>query len=491
MPDEEMDIMTDFGPDGFTEDIDIDLDLAAVAHPDEDLELADFDHSADLQLFNSDGRDELMAEGDDASYGMVDVDDGEHIEVMATTDDIDIDLVALENDTAWHDGEGDMSAHMIQEIDFVDADQNEEVAQGTATEAGSTTVDANSTLDAPTKGSDSQLAKELDAGTNEDTEASLQQAAELQQGEERNNDYTTNASEEEIPFAQVAGSPNTADGGTEYPTMEGNPGEEAPTQNGIDVASLDVAEVPSTNASPNDSRTVVGGTSQSAPATDAKRIDDQQIPSEIEAEHSEQTLEPLDAAPSDSKPHAETVERDVTADSQELENDSRPTTDHTSELVFEDNDENTGAQEQFEEANPASPDALNDDGEQDQAISKDEDSGLTQPITEHSSDSQAGAPGAIAQQNTSTIILRHRPIISYKRIDYSLLAESDDDDPDTFFLKDIGIMNGPLDQFLTALRQVISTEVSPLDELVLYIDGLGLEFAEVCVSAYSFVVDYH
>jgi len=100
MPDEEMDIMTDFGPDGFTEDIDIDLDLAAVAHPDEDLELADFDHSADLQLFNSDGRDELMAEGDDASYGMVDADDGEHVEVMATTDDIDIDLVALESDTA-------------------------------------------------------------------------------------------------------------------------------------------------------------------------------------------------------------------------------------------------------------------------------------------------------------------------------------------------------------------------------------------------------
>lgn len=478
MPDEEMDIMTDFGPDGFTEDIDIDLDLAAVAHPDEDLELADFDHSADLQLFNSDGRDELMAEGDDASYGMVDADDGEHVEVMATTDDIDIDLVALESDTAWHNGESEMSSHMIQEIDFVDADQNEEVVQDAETKAGSTTADADSPFDDPTKESDTQLAKELDPGTSEDTKASLQQTAELQQGQGRNDESTTNADKEKISFAQLDGFPNTIDGGTESSIMDENPRKEAPAQSGIDVTSLDVTEVPSTNVSPTDSRAVIGETSQSAFATDAKNIDDEQIPSELRAEPSEQTFDPYNAAPSDSKPHAESTEQDVTADDQEPENGLQPTTDHTSELIFEDIDENTGAQEQFEEADPASPGALNDDDEPDQAINKDDGLGLTQAITEHSSDSQPVVPDPVSQQDIAAVVPRHRPIISYKRTDYSLLAESDDDDPDTFFLKDIGTLNGPLDQFLTALRQVISTEISPLDELVLYIDGLGLEFAE-------------
>ncbi len=91
MPGEEMEITTDFGHPGFGDEIDIDLDFAVGQH-DEDLELADFDQTQDIQNFNIDTRDELMAEVDDASYGMIGADEIEHNVVATTANDIEIDL---------------------------------------------------------------------------------------------------------------------------------------------------------------------------------------------------------------------------------------------------------------------------------------------------------------------------------------------------------------------------------------------------------------
>ena len=72
--------------------------------------------------------------------------------------------------------------------------------------------------------------------------------------------------------------------------------------------------------------------------------------------------------------------------------------------------------------------------------------------------------------------------ISYGQTDYRLFARGEDDDPNQYFLKDTSALELSLAGFLTSLREVISEEVSPLDELAMHIDGLGLEFAEVRLS---------
>src|SRR3954451_3773726 len=89
MPDEEMEMAVDFGQAGFGEDIDIDLDFPT-GQPDDDMDLEDFDRLHDIQ--NSDTRDELMAEGDDLSYGMVDAIELDHNISAAAANDIDIEL---------------------------------------------------------------------------------------------------------------------------------------------------------------------------------------------------------------------------------------------------------------------------------------------------------------------------------------------------------------------------------------------------------------
>ncbi|KAI0851701.1 hypothetical protein F5Y00DRAFT_215662 [Daldinia vernicosa] len=68
--------------------------------------------------------------------------------------------------------------------------------------------------------------------------------------------------------------------------------------------------------------------------------------------------------------------------------------------------------------------------------------------------------------------------ISYGNTDYRLFAKSEADDPNKYFLSDMAALELPLGQLLSSLRDVISDELSPLDELVMHVDGLGLEFSE-------------
>ena len=80
--------------------------------------------------------------------------------------------------------------------------------------------------------------------------------------------------------------------------------------------------------------------------------------------------------------------------------------------------------------------------------------------------------------------------ISYGQTDYRLFAKGEDDDPNQYFLKDTTALELSLAGFLTSLREVISEEVSPLDELALHVDGLGLEFAEVRLPPFCPVYKY-
>lgn len=68
--------------------------------------------------------------------------------------------------------------------------------------------------------------------------------------------------------------------------------------------------------------------------------------------------------------------------------------------------------------------------------------------------------------------------VSYRGQEYSLFAQSPEDDPDTYFLDGVESIHRPLGQFLGDVREVIASEIEAGRELFARIDGLGLEFGE-------------
>lgn len=73
---------------------------------------------------------------------------------------------------------------------------------------------------------------------------------------------------------------------------------------------------------------------------------------------------------------------------------------------------------------------------------------------------------------------RPKITVSYQSREYSLFAESSDQDPDYFFLADLDSLHQPLSQLLASIREVISDEIAASQEVFLRVNGLGFEFAE-------------
>ncbi|KAK4156710.1 hypothetical protein C8A00DRAFT_12382 [Chaetomidium leptoderma] len=67
--------------------------------------------------------------------------------------------------------------------------------------------------------------------------------------------------------------------------------------------------------------------------------------------------------------------------------------------------------------------------------------------------------------------------VLYNEEVYSLFGTSDDN-PLSYFLSDVKELDRPLSQFFSALRAVVSDELTPTDELVIRFDPLDLEFGE-------------
>jgi len=67
--------------------------------------------------------------------------------------------------------------------------------------------------------------------------------------------------------------------------------------------------------------------------------------------------------------------------------------------------------------------------------------------------------------------------VHYNQGRYALIG-APSDDPDSCFFSDTKGLDGSLSQLLSSIRDVISDEVSPEDELVIRIDALDLEFGE-------------
>ncbi|KAK8076379.1 hypothetical protein PG994_003651 [Apiospora phragmitis] len=87
-------------------------------------------------------------------------------------------------------------------------------------------------------------------------------------------------------------------------------------------------------------------------------------------------------------------------------------------------------------------------------------------------------PQITATEDPSAIAARYDIVVQYGDSDYQLFAKSTEDDPNRYFLSDRSTLDLPLAEFLSSIREVIAQELSPLDELVMSIDGLGVEFAE-------------
>lgn len=69
--------------------------------------------------------------------------------------------------------------------------------------------------------------------------------------------------------------------------------------------------------------------------------------------------------------------------------------------------------------------------------------------------------------------------VVYQSVEYALFSTSDLDDPDSFFLSDISIIEKPLDQFFQAIREIIRDDLTAEEELCLNVEDLGLETEEV------------
>ncbi|KUJ12692.1 uncharacterized protein LY89DRAFT_190286 [Mollisia scopiformis] len=68
--------------------------------------------------------------------------------------------------------------------------------------------------------------------------------------------------------------------------------------------------------------------------------------------------------------------------------------------------------------------------------------------------------------------------VVYQSVEYALFATSDSDDPDSYFLSDLAIIEKPLEQFFSAIREIIRDDLTADEELCLNVEDLGLETEE-------------
>lgn len=77
-------------------------------------------------------------------------------------------------------------------------------------------------------------------------------------------------------------------------------------------------------------------------------------------------------------------------------------------------------------------------------------------------------------------------LVTYQETEYALFSTSELDDPDSYFLSDMSILESPISLFLKDIRNVIREDLADEDELCLSIAELGLDIEEVsCSPHYS------
>ncbi len=84
-----------------------------------------------------------------------------------------------------------------------------------------------------------------------------------------------------------------------------------------------------------------------------------------------------------------------------------------------------------------------------------------------------------SSEDDSIMLSAKKVIVIYQDVEYTLCSSSESDDPDTYFLKDGNLVNGPLANLLAGLREVIHEDLGSEDELCLVAEDLGIEISEV------------
>jgi hypothetical protein len=454
MSGEEMEITTDFGQPSFAEDIDIDLDFGS-APQGQDLDLADFDQAEDIHDFNSDVRDEMMVEGDDASFGMLDADDMNDQE-EPITNDIDIDIGDNDED-AWKPTTGVTT---------------ESTAPGVSDDTGNVGTEegglqSDNWLEPSTQDvviNDDSLGDQpgMSIFAQRDAEVRLEstEQPERPQGSETVH-LEVNEGAQSIADQQSVAPQNSNDDVQTHGRVQ------APDSSSPE--SGDITHDKSLTAIDN-----ISGNLDQPGAEGSGRAQEQEQPQQNELgrvqDHEVVTNLPDGGDQvGNEAPHRER---------------SGPVPDTAEGKV------NVGSfVEQHPDSHGSSDDVArdvsilqpNNNGELDDAGLSGK--GQNAPPTA-GSDGQSTTSEPASQEHSASITNSLDIFITYGSTDYRLFAKSEDDDPNHYFLNDTEALGLSLAGFLSSLREVIAEEVSPLDELVMHVDGLGLEFSESSTSGF-------
>lgn len=482
MPDEEMEMAVDFGPAGFGEDIDIDLDFPA-GEPDEDMDLGEFDRPHDIHNFNSDTRDELMAEGDDASYGMIDAIETDHDTLAAAANDIDIELEHAVESIWQQDLPHPGDLNQDTDIDYLD----EAIAENMDAEKND--IETSEWLPAVTN---PQAADAMDHANGvsveifptvqgqheelllEEPAASRREASEL---------IKTPHLAAEAAYSQ-----------TDFPSKE--------VKHSSDIDDLPEDEVVEIAAQVSDrssgAEQVKHGLNQPNTDADIKAHTSNLLSSQEPNEQQDPNY--ADDVVQTRSYHVGGSHKSHDVGKLEHPNATEPSgvgENHIDAPSLEEADESADNDSEYQLGGEPYIEVTNDQIGADDAASEAEasvpDRSDSQPVeTSPARDLKDSHDklATILDMKPSSIGVSDRddPIeladyygiyISYGETDYRLFAKSEDDDPNQYFLTDKSALDASLTQFLTNLREVISKEISPLDDLVLQVDGLGLEFSEV------------
>lgn len=465
MSGEDMEISMDFGQ--FPgEDIDIDLEFAAGQH-DEDLELGDYNQAEDFQNFNSDNRDEFMAEDDHASYGMIDAEDISYNENADAGNDYD---VAIDNtDNYEWPGDETATAHETypptNQVEGYSGIESEVVDFALAPVVGAQ-VESESLLE--TQASTSKSIIEESTISVEDVrpiEDSGAKEAPASAGSHA--DVSTPPDHEDI-IDSIDGAQNATDGVVE--------------------AEAEVEPLPRKIAASEDHKSSPRNLQNTNDEGTSGAMDAEQVTTEHQHSSPNEHTSSTDEVGED---QGDEIGYDHVDDDKSIAGEGNgPSPGATDTEVDESNDGehhiNTTEGDPLERTK-----ALSTPEAEDLRVVKEQDSPErhSSPALTESRESNE-FPGADAENedesSTQDVVEalaltagRHVMIVHYGETDYRLFANSPDDDPSEYFFKDLSALELPLGKFLAGIRSVIAEEVSPLDELVLHIDGLGLEFGEV------------
>ncbi|KAI1384526.1 uncharacterized protein F4822DRAFT_433070 [Hypoxylon trugodes] len=472
MPGEEMEITTDFGHPGFGEDIDIDLDFA-VGQVDEDLELADFDQVQEMQNFNTDTRDELMAEGDDASYGMIDAGDIDHNEAATTANDIEIDLGDPDENIWQQDVPQDGSFETAAEIDYVD---NTNVS---STDVGNVGQGEASWLETPAYSTSQPHEVEqpqVDANEIAITESLLQDGTALIDGV-NTQDFGLSKNKEDD--TKTLG--NSHDDENKSEVQASNVVDEQ-QDDALDIG----IQVPA-DQTVTDDQSAQGHSNEELDRGVSRSHSIHETYDDVQDQASNNEVPEVGYIQGDSVEQEEQSASVVSPHQSEFDGEDDEQANQRRSPNFGGSEHQLGGDSYTQPTNDQDPvdQAPGEDGSQ--APNADEVNGQSVGYDSDDEGHEAASVGEDGEashavvphvEHPLSIATRHEMFISYGQTDYRLFAKSKDDDPNQYFLRDMFALELPLSKFLASLREVIADEVSVLDELVMHVDGLGLEFSE-------------